>query len=517
MMENDPFYSVGLELAEKEDEQFYKNVRIPNDMITMKNDTKDDVNKDVEYTEDGRRKDVFSVIFKPDPKYPNPDVTGNGVATSLENLTQNDCENAFYNIECSFNMIKERAKSILDLIPPKSNLAHKVIFKNLVANGSTVIAHYDYHKIIKMSDNEMVKLIIGFFKGISRINFGKPVEIIGNSNVVDTLYKNYEEDKLHTIGGIEHALNQDQPNLIKLIWNDTYDKAVEEIEEFARIIYKFCINFNTEKVFSKVSQNFSRYFNLYNDENKKKSVVKLLAFMVTVSKNIETILNNVSSDYKFINATTVPAKNLKIIKKGLITSVEKINPWIGSDYHLLKEYITSDGSDVSRTENIIKMHNSVVKPDDVFLFLGDLSESEFFDHNHKKVQEMIIQYCKQLNGKKIIITGNNDTCDDSFLKKCGFIEIYRNPIITERHVFSHGPIETDRMMNIHGHIHGTKSYWGIDYYNHFDVFHELWGKPVKLSFIDKIPNQEAYYNGCKSEMDKPRDPESQKIPENYIE
>ena len=47
-----------------------------------KNEPRSDIK---EYTSDGRDKNKFSIIVKPDDRYPNPDETGNGVDTSVEN------------------------------------------------------------------------------------------------------------------------------------------------------------------------------------------------------------------------------------------------------------------------------------------------------------------------------------------------------------------------------------------------------------------------------------------------
>ena len=60
-MENDQFYSIGLDLIESDKQLGLRTVDIPNDMITMRPE-KDD--KKTEYTADGRPKDVFSIIYK---------------------------------------------------------------------------------------------------------------------------------------------------------------------------------------------------------------------------------------------------------------------------------------------------------------------------------------------------------------------------------------------------------------------------------------------------------------------
>lgn len=516
-MNNDQFYSIGLDLIESDKDLGLSTVNIPNDMITMKPE-KD--NKKTEYTADGRPKDVFSIIYKPDPKYPNPDTTGNGVATSVESNIPEYFSAYLRSVLESFNMIKSRAKNILDVVPSSNNLGvAKIIFKNLALANRTIIAHYDYHNMqpIKDSKNPMIKLMLDFFKGIGAINVSNPKQLKANALNIDKYKSTYSEDKIHALSGIDHAGNQDQQNLISDIWGDKYEQCVLQIEEFSRIIYKFCINYDLEKIINKLDKEIQKYLMNYKDGDERyEDLASIITFVATTAKNIETIVINIASDYSFINKECVPKKQISIITSGIASLIEKKDPWISSDYHLLREMIINGGKDFSMTESIIKMHNSVVKANDIFFFLGDLSESEYDNGISEQLKEKLLNVCKSLNGKKVMITGNNDTLPDSFYKECGFLEIYRSPIFTEHHLFSHGPVPTCGILNVHGHIHGTKSYWGMDYYNHFDVYHGLWGGPIKLSYIDKVSTQEAYYKGCKSKMTKPSDPESLKTPGNYI-
>lgn len=517
-MENDQFYSIGLDLIESDNDLGLKTVNIPNDMITMKPE-KDD--KKTEYTTDGRPKDVFSIIYKPDPKYPNPDTTGNGVATSTESNIPEYFSSYLRSVLESFNMIKSRAKSILDVAPSDDDRlgVSKIIFKNLALANRTIIAHYDYHNMMPITEmkNPMVMLIIHFFKGIKNINISNPKQLKANALNIEKSKQKYSEDNIHALCGIQHAANQDQQNLISDIWGDKYDQGVLQVEEFAGVIYKFCINFDIDKIINKLDNDIQKYLtNIKEHDEKYENLASIVTFIAETAKNIETIVINVASDYSFINKECVPKKRISIINDGIISLIEKKDPWISSDYHLLKEMIINGGKDFSMTESIVKMHNSVVKPNDIFFFLGDLSESEYDKGISKALKEKLLNICKSLNGKKIMIIGNNDTLPDSFYKECGFLEIYHNPIFTEHHLFSHGPIPTCGILNVHGHIHGTKSYWGMDFYNHFDVYHSLWGGPIKLSYIDKVSTQEAYYKGCKSDFTKPSDPESLKTPGNYI-
>jgi hypothetical protein len=134
-----------------------------------------------------------------------------------------------------------------------------------------------------------------------------------------------------------------------------------------------------------------------------------------------------------------------------------------------------------------------------------------------KIEQKIIECIKRLNGRKIILLGNNDTASTSFYYKAGFEEVYEDPIITRKYIFSHGPIATTtELINVHGHIHGNKKYWDVDWHNHVDAFYALWGKPVKLNYLTNPQTLGLYSNGCISQKGKWVDPEVRKQPMNII-
>ena len=280
-MENDQFYSIGLDLIESDKQLGLRTVDIPNDMITMRPE-KD--NKKTEYTADGRPKDVFSIIYKPDPKYPNPDTTGNGVATSAESNIPEYFSSYLRSILESFNMIKSRAKNILDVVPSGDKLGvAKIIFKNLALANRTILAHYDYHNMqpIKDSKNPMIKLMLDFFKGINNINVSKPNQLKANVLIIEKYKSKYAEDNIHALSGIQHATNQDQQNLISDIWGDKYEQCVSQIEEFARIMYKFCINYDLDKIIYKLDDDIQKFLtNLKDGDESYENLATIITFSV---------------------------------------------------------------------------------------------------------------------------------------------------------------------------------------------------------------------------------------------
>lgn len=173
---------------------------------------------------------------------------------------------------------------------------------------------------------------------------------------------------------------------------------------------------------------------------------------------------------------------------GLCEAVMNDVYWISADYHLYKEKRKTGAEReqaLKDTKDVIKLHNSIVKKDDPFIFLGDLSESEYADAGYE-VLKVIKETTSRLNGKKaLMIIGNNDTCGNQFYKDCGFEFISRAYMLSNsKLVLSHYPVNTSGdQINVHGHIHGSKKYWDIDPKNKIDCYWKLWGGPVKYSTL----------------------------------
>lgn len=214
----------------------------------------------------------------------------------------------------------------------------------------------------------------------------------------------------------------------------------------------------------------------------------------------DTILESVQPQKPEFNILS-ESEAMKLIEYG--------NPWFSSDYHIFREFRFDNGNWAANlekdaklhTNKIINMHQKYVKPDDVFVFLGDLCESEL--NGRPDYQEKLIDICNKLNGTKILIKGNNDMMPNEFYYKCGFVYVFDKPVYSQKYhcVFSHIPVDLQdkkldsSFINIHGHIHGSKNYWNMDWHNHIDVYPELNGnKPMKYS--DLIKNLENHlYDG----------------------
>lgn len=179
-----------------------------------------------------------------------------------------------------------------------------------------------------------------------------------------------------------------------------------------------------------------------------------------------------------------------ISKDEAIHLIRTMDPIVAGDYHLLKETnkLHSQATyDTYRKQTLdtIEMHNSHVSKDDLVVFVGDISEMELSDPKHiAELYRMI----HSLNGRKILIVGNNDNFDDAFYHKCGFEYVERKYIAYDNLIFSHIPLNLEDMkcnsdvVNIHGHIHGSKAYRNMNWKNHIDVYHKVHdNKPLRVS------------------------------------
>ena len=221
----------------------------------------------------------------------------------------------------------------------------------------------------------------------------------------------------------------------------------------------------------------------------------LIQFIYIFFSAFFTTVLAVSEDIVSIIQKIDPVGLNKSYKSCLIENLEDKDPWICCDYHLLKE-LKHGTTDTSRTQKLIKMHNSLIKPNDLVLFLGDITESEYFDQNNIKIIKQVSYLTKKLNGHMVMIIGNNDTGPIDIYLKMGFKEVYDKPLLGKKYLFSHEPQIMDNypkdILNIHGHIHGSKKYYDMNAERHLDAYYGLYGKPMRLSELVKYYNSGKY-------------------------
>lgn len=138
--------------------------------------------------------------------------------------------------------------------------------------------------------------------------------------------------------------------------------------------------------------------------------------------------------------------------------------WFCSDHHFFhnKEFVYKPrhaNSVEEMNENIIKMHNLFVKPDDIVYMLGDVGLNG--------TPEEILDCVRGLNGRKFLCTGNHDTNQrlKAYAASGLFEDIqmgYRIKYKKYYFILSHYPtivsnFEEDKpIYNIHGHLHSEQ-------------------------------------------------------------
>jgi len=133
-------------------------------------------------------------------------------------------------------------------------------------------------------------------------------------------------------------------------------------------------------------------------------------------------------------------------------------------------------------QSIINAYNNKVTDDDVVIYLGDLIDGEC--EPKKKELAAVLD---SLKGKRVMIRGNNDLFPDEFYLQHGFKYITPKFVYNDI-LFTHMPEDHKHRMNIHGHIHGYKTYW-LPYHDMIDVaFLNGRKEPVEMNaVIDALP------------------------------
>jgi calcineurin-like phosphoesterase family protein len=112
-------------------------------------------------------------------------------------------------------------------------------------------------------------------------------------------------------------------------------------------------------------------------------------------------------------------------------------------------------------KHIIAEWNASVSPNDIVIDLGDYICGGSF--------EQVKEITDQLNGTKILITGNHDRKGKAWFKRVGFDHVFKNKVVMGMYCFSHRPmnaqwmIDNDIRYNMHGHTHRWQ--YGDPYYN----------------------------------------------------
>lgn len=204
-------------------------------------------------------------------------------------------------------------------------------------------------------------------------------------------------------------------------------------------------------------------------------------------------MTNRQKEEKLVGSLRDPTENHSTEITRLIdkTIKNKHNVYCMTDWHLWLRNEKNKPACHKRNnfDEIIK-NVKKIQPDDVLIFLGDLVDGEFDDKDSLK------NILLPMNFKKILVVGNNDLFSPVFYKSCGFDYVVRS-FVWHNVLFTHMPVKNDNDINIHGHIHGYKTYW-VPYTNQIDVAY-LDGRtePVELQRV--LKSQKSYSKVIKEE------------------
>lgn len=169
----------------------------------------------------------------------------------------------------------------------------------------------------------------------------------------------------------------------------------------------------------------------------------------------------------------------------LLDNTDYNHIYITSDWHFFKNHYKREHNYVN-TQKILSWCRQNIKPDDVFMYLGDISFRYANEEDQKESQRLLAS----IPGHKILILGNHDIMlGQDYFTGCGFHYVY-NTLTWKNIIFTHKPINMDVMpeeyINIHGHIHKWKEYNTSDGQRNINVYPYYFdNKPVTLEYCLK--------------------------------
>ena len=297
-------------------------------------------------------------------------------------------------------------------------------------------------------------------------------------------------------------LSEYGPIINKHYKNDTYNLfkesyIIDRMEESSISIPQMTMYLQNEyeEEMKNYLNTYKKYYNLMLSE--QPAAVKhinedirkcLLVIDGLASKGVENNLVQFAKDDlgKIVKAAK-HGKPVKVYEASEFKLPTKGNLWVSTDWHFYKNKNNTGFKTNPNIDKIIKNYNRCVKANDTFIFLGDLYDARtIFDV--KQIPRVFD--IKKLKGYKIMIKGNHDANTDQFYLDLGFDEVHERYQLGNI-IFSHEPIVVvDDEINVHGHIHYSDNYWGMEPTNHIDTFIEHYDyKPVKINdLIDEHRN-----------------------------
>ena len=305
----------------------------------------------------------------------------------------------------------------------------------------------------KRSHGDIIRTFKFFLKTIKRF----PIFVKNDKRIdelIDTIQESYDdiyEDYIHessiSISHINKCLQQDTDRLLKEYLQDYTDFYHRMMKEQPASIPH--INEDIKKAILAIDD-LSKKGNVNNDL--LKSAKWCLGDLVNLNKNSSPIKQS---------------KHTQSLVEGyhkIITPGSTI--WVGADWHFYTGY-NDQLKENPNIDRLVNNFNAKVKDTDVVIFIGDLYDARrLFDLNKLPKLDRI----KKLKGYKIIVKGNHDVADDDIYYKMGFDEVCERYEVGNV-IFTHEPCEVKaNQVNVHGHLHYSKSYWYIKPSSHIDAY-----------------------------------------------
>ena len=305
----------------------------------------------------------------------------------------------------------------------------------------------------KRSHGDIIRTFKFFLKTIKRF----PIFVKNDKRIdelIDTIQESYDdiyEDYIHessiSISHINKCLQQDTDRLLKEYLQDYTDFYHRMMKEQPASIPH--INEDIKKAILAIDD-LSKKGNVNNDL--LKSAKWCLGDLVNLNKNSSPIKQS---------------KHTQSLVEGyhkIITPGSTI--WVGADWHFYTGY-NDQLKENPNIDRLVNNFNAKVKDTDVVIFIGDLYDARrLFDLNRLPKLDRI----KKLKGYKIIVKGNHDVADDDIYNKMGFDEVCERYEVGNV-IFTHEPCEVKaNQVNVHGHLHYSKSYWYIKPTSHIDAY-----------------------------------------------
>ena len=169
----------------------------------------------------------------------------------------------------------------------------------------------------------------------------------------------------------------------------------------------------------------------------------------------------------------------------LLDTTDPRNIYLTSDWHFFKNRYKKEANYVN-TKEILTWCRQNIKPEDVFIYLGDIS----FRYANEEDQKESQKFMASIPGKKVLILGNHDIMlGEDYFSECGFKYVYER-LDHNNILFTHKPENIDVMpeeyINIHGHLHKWKEYNTCDGSRQINIYPYFFNnKPVTLDYVLK--------------------------------